>query len=385
MTDAVSDDAALGAHVAASFAAVLRRYGLSAPLSSVLAFAEAVSTIGLATEGPLYWAGRSIFVHGPAEVVAYNTAFYAYWTTPPAEFGRERPPILVLAPTPTDAAPIDDDDPVPPDLEAAGISFSSAERLFAADLASLSDDELTETMAMLAALKRARDLRTSRRLGPGRSGRLDLRRSVASAVKRDGEIIGEHHLERRHHERRIVVLCDVSGSMEPYSRAMLRLAHVLSQGAAPIEVFAMGTRLTRLTRRLATKDANLALQAATGAIPDYSGGTRLGEALAEFNTLFGVRGAARGATVVICSDGIDRGDPELIASEMARLARVAHRIIWVNPLAASPGYEPLARGMAAAMPFIDNFLPGDTAGALAHVLSAITAASRRDLSYSSTA
>jgi uncharacterized protein with von Willebrand factor type A (vWA) domain len=245
---------------------------------------------------------------------------------------------------------------------------------------------LSEAIALIAASEaRSRDLRTTRRLGPGRNGRLDLRRSVASAVKRDGEVIGEHHLERRQRERRVVVLCDVSGSMATYTRAMLRLAHVLVQGTAPMEVFAMGTRLTRLTRRLATRDANLALQSATAAIPDFSGGTRIGDALSEFNASFGVRGVARGATVVVFSDGIDRGDPALIASEMARLARVAHRIIWVNPLAASPGYEPLARGMAAAMPFVDRFLPGDTAGALDTVLRTITAAARPNLSYSSTA
>jgi uncharacterized protein with von Willebrand factor type A (vWA) domain len=380
VTIAPSDDAALGAHVATAFAAVLRRHGLVAPLSSVLTFAEALSAIGLASERALYWTGRSIFVHGPDEVVAYNTAFYTYWRTPPESFGREHPPILVIAPTPSDIAPPEDAGDSS-DSDTKGASFSAAERLFSADLATLSDEELAEAIAMLATLKRERDVRSTRRLGPGRDGRLDLRRSVASAVKRDGEVIGEHHLERRQRERRIAVLCDVSGSMEPYARAMLRLAHVLAQGTAPIEVFAMGTRLTRLTRRLATRDANLALSNATAAIPDYSGGTRLGEALAEFNSSFGVRGAARGATVVICSDGIDRGSPELISSEMARLSRVAHRIIWVNPLAASPGYEPLARGMAAAMPYIDRFLPGDTAGALDVVLRAITAAARHRLPY----
>ena len=381
MTVALSDDAALGAHVATAFAAVLRRHGLVAPLSSVLTFAEALSSVGLSNERALYWTGRSIFVHGPDEVVAYNTAFYTYWRTPPDSFGSERPPILVIAPTPSDAAAPEDDGGDSSETDTKGSSFSAAERLFRADLATLSDAELGEAIAMLATLKRERDVRSTRRLGPGRDGRLDLRRSVASAVKRDGEVIGEHHLERRQRERRIVVLCDVSGSMEPYSRAMLRLAHVLAQGSAPIEVFAMGTRLTRLTRRLATRDANLALQSATAAIPDYSGGTRLGEALGEFNSSFGVRGAARGATVVICSDGIDRGSPELISSEMARLSRVAHRIIWVNPLAASPGYEPLARGMAAAMPFIDRFLPGDTTGALDVVLRAITTAARHRLPY----
>jgi uncharacterized protein with von Willebrand factor type A (vWA) domain len=381
MTLAANDDAELGAHVATAFAAVLRRHGLAAPLSSVLTFAEALSTVGLAKESALYWTGRSIFVHGPDEVVPYNTAFFTYWRAPPDSLGRERPPILVIAPTPSDIAPPDDDSADFSDTEVKGASFSAAERLFRADLATLSDEELAEAIGMLAIVKRERDVRSTRRLGPGRDGRLDLRRSVASAVKRDGEVIGEHHLQRRQRERRIVVLCDVSGSMEPYARAMLRLAHVLSQGTAPIEVFAMGTRLTRLTRRLATRDANLALQSATAAIPDYSGGTRLGDALAEFNSSFGVRGAARGATVVICSDGIDRGSPELISSEMARLSRVAHRIIWVNPLAASPGYEPLARGMAAAMPYIDRFLAGDTTGALDVVLRAITAAARHRLPY----
>jgi uncharacterized protein len=384
MSEGAGDDAALGAHVATSFAAALRRAGLGAPLSSVLTFAEAIMAIGLEKESALYWTGRSIFVHGPDEVVAYNTAFYSYWRTAPASFTRESPPILVIAPSPSDVAPPDDGSDDVLESEQAGTSFSAAERLHDADLATLSDEELTEAMAMLATLKRNRDVRTTRRLGPGQSGRLDLRRSVASAVKRDGEIIGDHYLERRQHERRIVVLCDVSGSMEPYARAMLRLAHVISQGSAPIEVFAMGTRLTRLTRRLSIRDANRALSDAMGAIPDYSGGTRLGEALFEFNNVFGVRGAARGATIVICSDGIDRGSPELIAAEMARLKRVAHRVIWVNPLAASPGYEPLARGMAAAMPYIDRFLAGDTEGALEKVLIAITDAARHDVSRSST-
>jgi hypothetical protein len=380
MTRAASDDAELGAHVATAFAAVLRRHGLAAPLSSVLTFAEALSTIGLSGERPLYFAGRSIFVHGPDEVVPYNTAFYSYWRTPPVSIEPPHPPILVIAPTPSDVAPPDDPDDASV-ADASGASFSSAERLSQADLASLSDEELAEAIEMLARLRREREVRITRRLGPGRDGRVDLRRSVASAVKRDGEVIGEHHLERRQRERRIVVLCDVSGSMEPYARAMLRLAHVLAQSSAPVEVFAMGTRLTRLTRRLATRDASLALANATAAIPDYSGGTRLGDALAEFNSSFGVRGAARGATIVICSDGIDRGSPELIAAEMARLSRVAHRIIWVNPLAASPGYEPLARGMAAAMPFVDRFLPGDTTGALDAVLRAITVAARHRSPY----
>jgi hypothetical protein len=279
--------------------------------------------------------------------------------------------VLVIAPSPSDAAPDGDDTDEELDPSKAGASFSVAERLAHADLAELSEEELALAMEMLQTMRRKRSVKVSRRVAPGKQGRLDLRRSVAAAVRRDGEILGEHHLARRRRERRIVVLCDISGSMAPYARAMLRLAHVLAQGSAPVEVFAVGTRLTRLTRRLLTHDANAAMRAVSASIPDYSGGTRLGEALGEFNTAFGVRGVARGAIVVICSDGIDRGSPELIRSEMARLARVAYRILWVNPLAASPGYQPLARGMAAALPYVDRFLPGDTPQALFGVLEAV--------------
>lgn len=372
MSNSATADAELAAQIATGLAASLRSRGLLTPLGSVLSFAEALEAVGLGSEREVYWASRCVFVHQPDEVAPFNLGFYAYWRTPPAAERLEPSPVVVIAPTPSDAAADDDDEREELDPTVAGASFSAAERLAHADLAELSDDELAEAISMIAAMRRRKRLKTTRRVGPGKQGRLDLRRSVAAAVRRDGEILGEHHLARQKRERRLVVLCDISGSMAPYARAMLRLAHVLSQGSAPIEVFAVGTRLTRLTRRLATHDANAAIGALVASIPDYSGGTRLGDALAEFNTAFGVRGMARGATVVICSDGIDRGSPELISSEMARLSRVAYRILWVNPLADSPGYQPLARGMAAALPFVDRFLPGDTAEALFGVLEAVS-------------
>jgi uncharacterized protein with von Willebrand factor type A (vWA) domain len=154
--------------------------------------------------------------------------------------------------------------------------------------------------------------------------------------------------------------------MESYSRALLRFLHaaVAGRGRGRIEAFALGTRLTRLTRELGSHDPDAALAAASTAVPDWSGGTRLGPALRAFNDRWGVRGMARGAVVVILSDGWDRGEPEALAQEMARLHRVAHRVVWVNPLKASPGYAPLARGMAAALPYVDEFVEGHSLASL---------------------
>jgi uncharacterized protein with von Willebrand factor type A (vWA) domain len=162
----------------------------------------------------------------------------------------------------------------------------------------------------------------------------------------------------------VVLLCDVSGSMEPYTRALVRFAHATVAGRRQVEVFALGTRLTRLTRSLAVRDPDAALAAAADVVDDWAGGTRLGDSLRAFNDGWGVRGMARGADVVIVSDGWDRGDPDLVGREMSRLRLVAHRVVWVNPLKASPGYAPLAGGMAAALPHVDEFLDGHSLRAL---------------------
>ena len=153
--------------------------------------------------------------------------------------------------------------------------------------------------------------------------------------------------------------------MEPYARALLQFIHVALSGRAQIEAFALGTRLTRVTRELSARSPDAALAAAVRTIADWSGGTRLGESMAEFNDRFGVRGVARGAVVIVMSDGWDLGDPSVLARQMGRLQRVAHRVIWVNPLKAAPGYEPLARGMAASLPYIDAFVEGHSVAALA--------------------
>ena len=168
------------------------------------------------------------------------------------------------------------------------------------------------------------------------------------------------------------MIADISGSMASYSRSLLRFAHAAVVGRRQVEAFALGTRLTRLTRELGTRDPDRALERASESVEDWSGGTRLGEGLQQFNNEWGTKGTARGAIVVILSDGWDRGEPERLGSEMARLARVAHRIIWVNPLKASDGYAPLARGMAAALPYVDEFIEGHSLDSLERLSSILS-------------
>jgi uncharacterized protein with von Willebrand factor type A (vWA) domain len=216
--------------------------------------------------------------------------------------------------------------------------------------------------------------RRSRRARPSRHarGRPDLRRTVRRSLRTGGEPIRRAFTEPSSRPRRLVFLCDVSGSMEPYARALVRFLHTVVIARGQVEAFALGTRLTRLTRQLTSRDPDAALAAAAHEVVDWSGGTRLGEGLRVFNDRYGQRGMARGAIVVILSDGWERGDPEVMAEQMRRLSRVAYKVVWVNPLKASPGYAPLARGMAAALPYIDDFVEGHSLAALQELAEVIS-------------
>ncbi len=182
----------------------------------------------------------------------------------------------------------------------------------------------------------------------------------------------------RDRPRRVVLLCDVSGSMASYSRALLRFMHASVASGEPVEAFVMGTRLTRVTRELSTRNPDRALREASKAIEDWSGGTRLGDTVKEFVDVWGQRGMARGAVVVLLSDGWDRGDVEVLADAMRRIKRLAYKVIWVNPLKAAPGYRPLARGMAASLPYLDVFLSGHNFESLQELARAIAGASAED-------
>jgi uncharacterized protein with von Willebrand factor type A (vWA) domain len=203
-------------------------------------------------------------------------------------------------------------------------------------------------------------------------GRPDLRRTVRRAIRAGGEPIHRAFVEPAERPRRLVLLCDVSGSMEAYARGLVRFLHAAVVGRGRVEAFAIGTRLTRITRELSSRDPDAAIAAAAKRVTDWSGGTRLGEGLRQFNDEWGVRGMARGAVVVILSDGWDRGDPEVLGDQMERLHRVAYKVVWVNPLKSSPNFAPLARGMAAALPHVDEFVEGHNVASLEHLARVVS-------------
>jgi uncharacterized protein with von Willebrand factor type A (vWA) domain len=226
-------------------------------------------------------------------------------------------------------------------------------------------------------LRVATPVRRTRRARRDRHGeRIDMRRTLRGSLRTGGDPIRLARRRRRVVRRRMVVLCDISGSMEPYARAYLQFLTSAAGGGigsgrageSRSEAFVFATRLTRVTRALQSRSPERAIQRAAAAAPDWSSGTRIGDALKEFNDRHGRRGMARGAVIVILSDGWDRGDPEVLAEQMARLARVAYKIVWVNPLKATPGYAPLAQGMSAALPYVDDFVEGHSLAALENLV-----------------
>lgn len=358
--------------MAVAFATMLRRNNVRVPTRSVLDFVAALGKVGIDSRSAVYWAGRATLLRRPEDIPPYDKVFATFWlqrelirTTTTAQ-----PVVLELDDMVDDddaaEAPADDE-PAEPD-NTITVRYSPVEILRSKDFALYTHDEFDEARKVMADLRLGGALRTSRRLRRSKTRRPtqhpDLRRTVQHALKMHGEPVRRAHFEQTTRPRRLVLLCDVSGSMEAYSRALLRFLHAAVVGRRQVEAFALGTRLTRLTRELSSHDPDAALTAAGRAVEDWSGGTRLGEALRVFNDRFGVRGMARGAVVVILSDGWDRGEPEELAEQMARLQRVAYRLVWVNPLKASPGYAPLARGMAAALPHVDEFIEGHSLASL---------------------
>ena len=351
---------------ALGFVAALRAAGIVVPVTAAVSYVRALGELGGDLD-EVYWAGRATLLTGPEQTAAHDAVFARWWlgAEPPPDTDEPAQAVTLL--TDDDDAP---DGHGPPSGDGGGpvqtLRFSAQEVLGAKDFADYDEAELAEARRLMADLRLLGAARRSRRLRPSRRprGHPDLRRTVGAALRTGGEPVQRRTLERRTRPRRIVVLLDVSGSMETYSRALLRFAHAAVAGRTRVEVFTLGTRLTRLTRELNTRDPDAALTRAAAAVPDWSGGTRLGEGLRAFNDTWGVRGMARGATVVILSDGWDRGDPAELSEQMARLSRVAHRLVWVNPLKASPDYAPLAQGMAAALPFVDDFVEGHSLDAL---------------------
>lgn len=236
-------------------------------------------------------------------------------------------------------------------------TYSRQEALRAKDFAAYGPDEIAEAESYLAAMRWEPGLRRSRRWRPARRGRLDLRRVLSGGVRFGGELVELGRAARVVEPRPLIVLCDVSGSMERYSRMLLHFLHGMRTRRSRVEVFLFATRLSRVTREAGERHVDAFVTALPRVSPDFAGGTRIGEALRTFNVVWARRVIRRGPIVLLISDGWDRGDPELLATEMARLHRSVRRLIWLNPLLGSAAYQPLTRGMQAALPHVDDFLP----------------------------
>ena len=348
-----------------AFGRVLRAAGVAADAGRIAAFIAALDWLDPSSAADVYWAGRLTLCADPDDLPRYDAAFAAV-------FGGERIPHLAHAETP-EAVPVALAPAAAPDSRPAA-EGESGERLRAAastteslrtrDIAGLSAAERAELARLLASFTLPGELRPSRRRRTAVRGPLDRRRTVRSALGAGGELAALHHHRPAPRPRRVVLLIDISGSMAPYADALLRFAHAARRGGAPVEIFTLGTRLTRVTRELSHRDPEVALRAVAAAVPDWSGGTRLGVLVRAFLDLWGQRGLARGAVVVLLSDGWEREDPALLGEQMARLSRLAHRVVWANPLRGRPGYQPLAAGMAAALPYVDDFVAGHSADAL---------------------
>jgi uncharacterized protein with von Willebrand factor type A (vWA) domain len=349
--------------------------------------ARALDLVRPVSRRRLYWTARAVLVSDPAHVKPFDAVFWSIFgdrlddeaaelddaTTVPAPPGSSDARRVVAGPgasmLPGEGGERGEEVEVPLALA------SDEERLASKRFDALSPTELAQLYRLMSRLKLATPLRRTRRYERAGHGRqVDLRRTLREARRTGGDPIRLAHRQRRIVRRRLVLLCDISGSMEPYARAYLQFLTVAAGSGPHAEAFVFATRLTRLTRALASRNPERAIQRAAATAPDWSSGTRIGDALKAFNDRHGRRGMARGAVVVILSDGWERGDPEVVSVQMERLARLAHRIVWVNPRIGASAFSVRAGGMVAALPHCDAFVSGHSFRALGEVVEAIAGA-----------
>ena len=362
------------------FGEVLRALGLDVPGAAMLDVASALAHVEIGRRSDFYFTLRALLVRRPQDLAVFDEAFLLFWRRPATEWsphdlramGERRrigPPERETpgSGTPGNAGVASDTDTVD---RVAPMSYGEREVLRRKDFAQFTEQELMQARALVEGLRWSPDLRRTRRWAVARDGQPDLRRLVTRSLRHGGEPLVIPARERRWRARPLVLLCDVSGSMERYARVLLHFALAMSEHRATIpgrpgaswrsgefEAFLFATRLTRVTREIHLLGADRAISQVIKHTSDWGGGTRIGDALRTFNVVWARRVAGRGPIVLLISDGWDRGDPEHLSREMARLSRAVYRIIWLNPLLGSPSYQPLTRGMQAALPFIDDFLP----------------------------
>jgi len=350
------------------FGRMLRRLGLDVHTGRMLDVVEALSCVDLARRDDVFHVCRALLVHRHEDLEAFDRAFDAFWARLPEASGADAPAggrdvsgaqapstgpeAMGLLETQTDtAAATDAEDSL--DVPA----WSDTESLATKDFAEFSESELAAAREAIERLVWQPGLRRTRRWVPGRGPRLDLRRALARSVRTGGDMVRLPRRVRRLRPRPIVLLCDVSGSMEVYARLLVHFAYALTRRHRRVEAFLFSTRLTRITRQLRAARIDDAVRGVSKAVPDWSGGTRIGASLQEFHRRWGRRALAKRPVALLVSDGWDRGEPEVLAEAVARLQRSCHRLIWLNPLIGTPDYQPLTRGLLAALPHVDDFLP----------------------------
>jgi uncharacterized protein with von Willebrand factor type A (vWA) domain len=361
-------------------AASMRAGGARVGVGDLLGAHRALAAVDASERRESYFALRAVLCSRQEDLKVFDAAFYEVFGgaggVPP-----QQPDVLddvakMVLPRVTvppegprrSQEPVIEEDVVP-------AAWSDVELIQEKDFAEYTDAERMAARRLLVRLaaqgpkRPSRRMRTARRHGPRPSGgRPDLQRTLRAALRHGGEPVERRWREPSERPRPLVLVCDVSGSMEPYARMLLTYMQACVAARRRVEAFAFGTRLTRVTGELRGRDPDAALERTARAVTDWSGGTRIGESLATLNREHGGL-VGRGAIVVILSDGWDRGEPQRLASEMERLSRCAHRVVWLNPLKAAPGYEPLTRGMVAALPHVDEFFTGNSLASLGHLAS----------------
>ena len=362
------------------FARALRGAGVPVTQDRTRSYLEATALVGLDDQRATYWAGRATLCSGPDDLDRYDQVFTAWFS------GSDHPVARPAADERTvvraELDPGDGEGGAEPDEDLLNAMASEAEVLRHRDIADMPAHELARLASMFETLQPRPPRRPGRRRTPWHRGDVDAHRTLRQMLSRMGEP-GEIAWRRRSTRPRwVVLLVDVSGSMSAYADALLRLAHRfshpgrLSAGSAGrrVEVFTVGTRLTRVTRAMGMRDAERAIVAAGETVPDWSGGTRLGETLRIFLDRWGQRGLARGAVVVVFSDGWERGDADLLGEQMQRLHRIAHRVVWVNPHVGKDGYLPVQQGIVAALPYVDDFVAGHSLATFADLIEVVARA-----------
>lgn len=363
-----------------TFGRILREAGLEVGPGRLQDALRGLDQIDLTSREEVYHALRCTLVSRRDDIDAFDMAFAVFWerapsTAPdqPIDLGFQastEPPKRVpsAAPAKEDDRPSEDESP--PVL----VASSRDEVLRRKDFADMTPAELRRVRRLIATLPSAEPLRRSHRLRPGRAGDvLDMRRTLQAAMHTEGMPLRLSYRKRKLVPRKIVFLCDVSGSMEPYARAMIMFLEAAARAGRHVEAFAFGTRLSRLTPQLRDLDPVRSLRLAGATMPDWGGGTRIGESLRAYNEQYGRRGLTRGAVAVVVSDGWERGDLGLLDTELGRLHRQAHRLVWVNPLKGHTGFEPLAGGMRVALHHSDVFVEGHNLAALEALAEVLTA------------